>query len=208
MILASLDTFIVGRLQMVKVDSEPITVYGPGDVRSFGKTAFVCYAVSRISGLRFDREQYVYHQDVFTGSEEEVVIVIPEEAPFGPWINEHGNTITGPSSWTAKKFPIPVTIDYQIDVIATQIGHRDYLELALVEALPYVFRAEIEGQYVHFHQDESPTIMDELDIPLFRSVYRYTVSNIWVERTAIMDVASITFDGLTVDMETTDNLEA
>ena len=207
MILSSLDEFIVDRLKLVKVNGESITVYGPGDVRSFGKTSFVCFAVSRISGLYFDKEQYVYHQDVFTEAGEEVITTVPEQAPYGPWIEEHGNTITGPSAWTVRKFPIPVRVDYQVDVLASQLGHRDYLELALIEALPYVFRAEIEGQQVHFLQDESPTILDDLEAPLFRSVYRYTVSNIWITRTSSMDISSITLEGLNVDMGTDDLLE-
>lgn len=207
MILLSLDEFFVERLQMVKVNGEPITVYGPGDVRSFGKTSFVCYAVSRISGLCFDKEQYVYHQDVFTEAGEEITTTIPEEVPYGPWISEYGNTLTGPSAWTVSKFPIPVSIDYQVDVMASQLAHRDYLEIALLEALPYVFRAEVDGQHVHFHQDETPTIMDDLEVPLFRSVYRYTVNNIWIPRTSVMDVSSILLDGLTMGVEVDDSLE-
>lgn len=208
MILTAIDTYISNRLKKIKVNGVAVTVYGPGDVRDFGRTSIVCFAISRISGLQVSRESYVHWMDVFTPSAASQTTTIPETGIYGPWIEEHGNTLTGPASWTARKFPIPTTVDYQIDVLATKITHRDLLEMALAEAMPYVLRATIEGQNIQFLEDEYPLVLDDLEAPLYRTAHRYTASNIWVSRTPSQSVGSIEFDGLTTEMEATNDLES
>lgn len=208
MIVTAIDTYISNRLKKIKVNGASATVYGPGDVRDFGQTSIVCFAVSRVSGLQVDREEYVHWMDVFTPSVATQTTTIPDIGLYGPWIDVNGNTITGPTSWTAKKFPIPMTIDYQIDVLATKLTHRDLLEMALAEAMPYVLRATIEGQNIQFLEDEYPLVLDDLEAPLYRTAHRYSVSNIWIQRTPSQSVAPIELDGLTVEIEATDDLES
>jgi len=199
MILASIDTFIVNRLKKIKVNNQDPTVYGPGDARAFGETVFPCFAVSRISPLYVDMAQYNHFTDVFVANDTNGRYVVPEEGIYRQWILDHGQIIGGTSSWTRRKMQIPVLIDYQIDVLATKIEHRDYLELGLVEALPAFYRATIEGQNVIFRKDGDPVLLDAVDTPLFRTAHRYEVSNIWLQRTPYFETSSIT--GITMQQE-------
>jgi len=192
MILASIDTFIVNRLKKIKINNQNPVVYGPGDARAFGEAVFPCFAVSRVSPLQVDMAQYNHFIDVFVANDTDGRYVVPEEGIYQQWLLDHERIIGGASSWTRRKMQIPVSIDYQVDVLATKLEHRDYLELGLIEALPAFYRATIEGQNVIFRKDGDPVLLDAVDAPLFRAAYRYEASNIWLQRTPSFETSSIT----------------
>jgi hypothetical protein len=205
MILTSIDTHIVNRLKKIKVNSQNPTVFGPGDARTFGETTFPCFSVSRISPLQVDMERYNHFLDVFTADDTEGSYIVPDEGVYQEWIADNGQTIGGTTSWTRRKIQIPVFIDYQVDVLATTITHRDYLELGLVEALPAFYRATVEGQDIILRKDGDAILLDDVDAPLFRTAHRYNVSNIWLQRTPNFEDLSIT--DITMQQEAVEEIE-
>jgi len=190
-ILTSLDTAIVNRLKKIRINNTEAVVYGPGDARNFGETVITCFAVSRISPLCVDMKMYNHFLDVFGRTGEETEFTVPNIGVYQKYIQEYGDTIAGYETWIRRKCPIPASIDYQVDVLATNLTHRDYMEIGMAEALPVFYRLTVEGQSILLLRDGDPVVMDDLDAPLFRGVHRYTATNIWLQRTGLAEYAPI-----------------
>jgi hypothetical protein len=188
--IAAIDQFFVDRLVRITVDGTGLQAYAPGASRPKGKTALPCASVSLILGPYPDPKASRPHIDVFTPSQEERTIVIPA-GQLG------GGEYTGPAEWTWKKCPTPVEMIYQVDLETAEEAHMQALLLLILEALPVPYTAAINGQNVRILPEGTPTNLDELAKPLFRTAFRYLVTNVWIERLAGMTKPSIA----EVDME-------
>jgi len=182
--IAAIDQYFVGRLVRITMDGTDLKVYGPGASRPKGKTTTPCAAVSLVLGPYVDIKATRPQIDVFTPSTAEQTIVIPNDR-LG------GGEYTGPASWTWKQCPIPVEMIYQVDLEAVETAHMQALMLLINEALPMPLTAAINGQNVRILPQGHPTNLDELEKPLFRTAFRYLVTNVWIERLAGMTKPSI-----------------
>jgi len=132
------------------------------------------------------------HQDVWTPSVEEQVFDIPTIGNiYAAYIDEHGPTITGPASWEWSKYPTPMIMRYQVDILSSIRSHVSAIELLMLEALPEKYTPTINNIPVSIILDGEPINLDELENPLFRSAFRYEITNVWVNRLVSNTVPSI-----------------
>jgi len=184
--IALVDAYIILQLQRFKdKDTKiPVPVYGPGAARAKGKADFVRYEVRHFMPPQPDLTQTRPYLDDYQPSVAQATVIYPKA------FDQNGDPIqiTGPDSWTHRKWPLPHNLFYQIDAVATDQDEAYALYLGLAEALPIPFYFYVGSCAVKMIAASSnPAIMDEIEKPLFRSVYRYKVSNVWTQR-SISDV--------------------
>ena len=207
--IESVTTHITNRLKKFKVGNVILNVYGPGPARDIGETAMPCIAVSYHLPPQIDYDLAMPHQDVFSPSVTTVATSIPDDGQiYNDWITENNNgldTITGPESWTWSKYPTPVQLHYQLDLLASNLTHMTAMQTLMVEAFPPAYEPTINGYAVRFEPYGDQSILDDLENPLFRTVYRYVVSNVWIDRLTERTAVGIT--DATLDFETTDEID-
>ena len=204
--IESVTTHIVNRLKRFKLGQAILNVYGPGAARDIGETQMPCIAISHNLPPQIDEDLAIPHQDVFAPSVTQVNTPIPEDGNiYQEWIDENNDGlayITGPSTWTWAKYPTPIKVYYQIDILTSTIVHMTKLQELMLEAFPPAYEPTVGGYAIRFEPYGDQSILDDLENPLFRTVYRYVVSNVWIgrltTRTAIgIKEADMTFE--TVD---------
>ena len=185
--LASVDQHITDRLKLVKKGGKSVTVYGPGASRPKGKMDTRCYVVSRFLPPQVDIVRSKPYLEEATPSAEQATVVYPKA------FDEDGQpvTITGPDYYTFRKLRIPHILHYQIDVLATTQTDADALYIGLSEVLTMPYSFKIGQCPIIMTEADKPVNLDELEAPLFRSAYRYRVSNVWIQRTHSWTVPGI-----------------
>jgi len=187
--IAAVESHVLERLGKIKKSSNAyVRVYGPGANRPKGITEYPSIAVQRWVQFDYDSPRARPYLDVFTPSAKTYKYTIPE------WFG--GGELEGPESWSWKKLPTPVFLTYQVDLLAEQQGHVDGLLLALFEAFPIPYRAEVDGGTILMLQVGDTINLNELEKPLFRTAIRYEISNIWVDRAKTFEVPGIQDIGL------------
>ncbi len=190
--IAQVEAFFLARLAMIELDDVAIKIYGPGSFRDFGDTELPCIAVTQLIPPSIDHSLSMPHQDVWTPSVEEQVFDIPTTGNiYAAYIEEHGSTITGPASWEWSKYPTPMIMRYQVDILSSIRSHVSAVELLMLEALPEKYTPMINNIPVSIILDGEPINLDELENPLFRSAFRYEITNVWVNRLVSNTVPSI-----------------
>ncbi|MFA6198734.1 MAG: hypothetical protein WC734_06335 [Patescibacteria group bacterium] len=176
--IALVDTHIIEQLQRVKREDISVTVYGPGAARPKGKMVPPCYAVSHYMPPQPDMTKTRPYLDDYEPSDKQAVVIYPKA------FDENGDPIeiTGPDSWTHRKWPIPHNLFYQIDLVATDQNEAYALYLGLVEALPIPYMFRIGSCAVKMIEAAKPANLNEVEKPLFRSSYSYKCSNVWTAR--------------------------
>ncbi len=176
--IAAVDAHIIAQLQRLKRGTVPVNVYGPGAARPKGTKIPPCYAVSHFMPPQPDLELTRPYLDDYTPSAAQATVVFPKA------FDENGApvTITGPDSWTHRKWPLPHNLYYQIDLIATDNDEAYALYLGLAEAIPTPYMFRIGSCAVKMTMIGKPANLDEAEKPLFRSAYSYKVSNVWTAR--------------------------
>lgn len=193
--IASVDTHIVNRLKRMKLGATIINVYGPGAARDIGETQMPCIAVSHNLPPRIDYDLAMPHLEVFKASTTQQNVAVPEDGTiYLNWIEDENNgssIITGPASWTRRAYPTPVTLYYQLDLLASNLTHMTAMRQLMFEAFPPGYEPKIGDYYVRFMESGDQTILDDLENPLFRTVYRYEVCNVWIDRLTSYTTPSI-----------------
>lgn len=177
------DQHIISRFSAIKMDGTAIQVYAPGAYRPQGETKIPSVALSRYLAFDIDQKAARPHLEVFTPSEQEQTVQLPDYMG--------GGELTGPAEWTFGPPPTPIELYYQADLLATTQAHADALLIMLLEALPVPYRPKIGDRNVLILANGPPQNLDELEVPFFRTAVRYTVSNVWVERIDKFIVPSI-----------------
>ena len=185
--IALVDAHIIAQLQRLKRGSVPIPVYGPGAARPKGDMTPPCYSVSHFMPPQPDVSLTIPYLDDYTPSAEQATVLFPNA------FNENGNpiTITGPDSWTHRKWPLPHNLFYQIDLLATDQDEAYSLYFGLSEALPIPYFFRIGSCAVKMTETSKPANLDDVEKPLFRSAYSYKVSNVWTTRSISETVPGI-----------------
>ena len=175
--IASVDQHIIDRLKVVKKGGKSITVYGPGPARPKGKMDARCYIVSHYLPPQVDVERSKPYFEEATPSTQQATVAYPKA------VDEFGDPvmITGPDHWTFRKFRMPYILSYQIDVVATTLTDSYSLIIGLGEVMRMPYAPKIDGCGVLMTMQGTPANLDEIEAPLFRSAYRYRVSNVWIE---------------------------
>lgn len=185
--IQSVDQHIVDRLKLVKKGGKSITVYGPGAARPKGKMDTRCYIVSRYLPPQVDVARAKPYLEEATPSAQQATVVYPKAFDE----NAQPVTITGPDSYTFRKLRIPHLLHYQIDVVATTLTDADALYIGLSEVLTMPYSFKIGACQINMTEADKPMNLDEIEAPLFRSAYRYRVSNVWIQRSKSWTVPGI-----------------
>ena len=175
--IASVDKHIIDRLKLVKKGGKSVQVYGPGAARPKGPMDTRCYILSHYLPPQVDVERSKPYLEEATPSTQQATVAYPKA------VDEFGDPvmITGPDHWTFRKLRMPYILSYQIDVVATTLVDSYALIIGLGEVMRMPYSPKIDGCGVLFTQTETPANLDEIEAPLFRSAYRYKVSNVWIE---------------------------
>ena len=169
--------FSVGSRQAAKY-------YPPGAERPKGITAFPCIAGSWYLPPAVDVAGTRPQHEVFMASDEQQTVEIPE------WLG--GGESTGPVEWTVKPCPVPHKLHLQLDLLAAKEAHAVAMNLLMLEAIPLPYSFELpDGRWARMLPDGDPLNLDELEAPLFRTAYKYEISNVWIDRQAAYTVPSI-----------------
>ena len=204
----SVTSHITDRLKKFKVGNKTLNVYSPGPARDIGETQMPCIAISFNLPPQIDDELAMPHQDVFTPSAKTVETSIPSDGNiYQNWITENNNgldIIEGPESWTWAKYPTPVKLYYQLDLLASNLAHMTVMQSLMFEAFPPGYEPTVSGYAIRFEPYGDQSILDDLENPLFRTVYRYVVSNAWIDRLTERTSVGITEIGMA--FETTEEL--
>jgi hypothetical protein len=97
---------------------------------------------------------------------------------------------TGPATWTVKPHPLPIELHWQTDFLSADAAQNDaFLPIAL-NAVPHRHWVRINGTDLRFDAD-TPTNLDELEKPLFRTALTWWGGTLWVESLAQYEVSSI-----------------
>lgn len=99
-------------------------------------------------------------------------------------------TRTGPASYTVRKYPTPVILKYQTEILATKRDQYLGLMPLFVNALPDGHWPRVGGQAPHFEFVGGQNL-DGLDKPEWRTAFRYDVSQVWLDALTAYQVASI-----------------
>lgn len=176
--IALVDEYIITQLQRLKRGTTPVNVYSPGAARPKGKMVPPCYAVSHYMPPQPDMTKTRPYLDDYAPSATQATVIYPKA------FDENGDPIeiTGPDSWTHRKWPIPHNLFYQVDLIAADQDAAYALYLGLTEALPIPYMFRIGSCAVKMIEAGKPANLDEVEKPLFRSAYSYQVSNVWTAR--------------------------
>ena len=185
--IADVDSHIVTRLKKFKIGSSTtLNVYGPGAARDIGETSMPCIAISHNLPPQIDDDLSLPHHDVFAASTRTVDTPIPEDGNiYLDWIeknNDGSATIEGPEEYTWARYPTPIKLHYQIDLLAATQAHMTTMQQLMLEAIPPGYAPTIKGYAVRFYPYGDQSILDDLENPLFRTAYRYVVENVWVSR--------------------------
>jgi hypothetical protein len=185
--IALVDAHIIAQLQRLKRGTVPVPVYGPGAARPKGKMTPPCYAVSQFMSPMLDMALSRPYLDDYEPSATQATVIYPNA------FDENGDpiTITGPDSWTHRKWPLPHKLFYQIDIIATDQDEAYGLYLGLSEALPLPYTFRIGSCAVKMIGVGTPANLNEVEKPLFRYAYSYKVSNVWTARSISETVPGI-----------------
>lgn len=206
--IESVTTYLVNRLKRFKLGLVTLNVYGPGAARDIGETQMPCIAVSFNLPPQIDNDLSMPHQDVFSPSADQVNTPVPSDGNiYRGWIAEHNEgleTITGPETWTWAKYPTPIRLFYQLDLLASNLAHMNAMQGLMLEAIPPAYSPTVNGYAVRFEPYGDQSILDDLENPLFRTVYRYVVTNVWVDRLTEHTSAGIT--DATMTFEAADEL--
>lgn len=184
--IASVTSHLVTRLKKFKLGQATLNVYGPGATRDIGETQMPCIAISFNLPPQIDNELSMPHQDVFSPSVKQVNTPIPSDGNiYLDWIaenNEGLGVISGPETWTWAKYPTPIKLYYQLDLLASNLAHMNTMQELMLEAIPPAYQPTVNGYAILFEPYGDQSILDDLENPLFRTVYRYVVSNVWISR--------------------------
>lgn len=185
--IALVDTHISTRLKRFKIGTSTVlNVYGPGATREIGETQMPCIAISHHMPPQIDNELSMPHHDVFTASIKMVDTPIPEDGNiYLDWIEENNDgltTIEGPEEYTWSRYPTPIKMFYQLDLLASNQTHMTAMQQLMFEAIPPGYAPTVNGYVIRFEPYGDQSNLDDLENPLFRTVYRYEVCNIWIDR--------------------------
>ena len=201
--ITDVTTHIVNRLKRFKLGKATLNVYGPGAARDIGETQMPCIAVSYNLPPQIDEELAIPHQDVFVPSVTEVDTPVPVDGNiYQEWIdqnNDGSSVISGPETWTWSRYPTPVKLYYQIDLLSSTLAHMTALQTLMFEAFPCGYEPTVDGFAIRFEPYGDQSILDDLENPLFRTVYRYVVSNVWIQRLTDHESVGITETGMTFE---------
>jgi hypothetical protein len=193
LIITDIDNFIVDRLEKIKFNQEPITVYSYKPSRDKGQLEFPSLSV-----LRLEHNVSVQNRrfgiDDFTPSVEKKVVQ-----------NPGGGFAIVPDHFIRRPFPTPIDIKYAIDTFSTDKEQSDWLLYMMLQAFPPGYQPKISNQYPSFVMGK-PVNRDELAIPLFRTTYVIGVLCVWVERIEHYNDAPLSDMDIDFHFENTDIL--
>lgn len=175
--IAQVDSFVLGRLQKVKLNGSTIPVYSYFPEREKGLSIYPCYAFCRES-IEIREEDKRIDCEVWIPGETEVTIVVDDE------------TLTGVDSYTWKPYPSPVDVYYEIFCLATNKTHYDTMVAMLIQTFPPGYIATINEQRILFSRVWNRN-QDDLDIPLYRGVTLLKASDLWIDRLEAEEYKSI-----------------
>lgn len=190
--LSLIDDHIKNRLELIKLGGESIQVYEYEDFRDEGLNVLPCVAIER-QNVRWNQDKarpchYVY-EPASTASG--VSVTIPQElrGPTASGITTE-TTVSGYSHYQQSPYPIPVEVDYQVDLYCSTKAHMDNLIFAFMQVLPLGYQAQIDGEWATI-VFSPPVNLSELEDHLFRHAIRFTVQDIWVDQLPTRTVPTI-----------------
>jgi hypothetical protein len=173
MAIVDLDNHILQRLALIQLGTAAVPVYAYDVYRAKGITRYPCIAIERQSvQIRYeDSKPFV---DLYVASVAQQTITVQRELG--------GGEMTGPQSYTRKKFPTPVNVHYMLDLFATtRIQSDAMLELLIGEVIPPGYQPKIGSRYVTFVYSEI-TNLDKLEHPIFRNHCRWMVTDFYLDK--------------------------
>lgn len=190
--IAAVEQHIIDRLKLVKKGGKAVTVYGPGAARPKGKQDTRCFILSRFLPPQLDTVRSKPYLEEAEPSTQQATVTFPNA------YDENGQpvTITGPDHYTFRKLRLPHVLHYQIDISAVTLTDLDAMYVGLSEVLemPYAFKIGVCP--IMMTEADKPMDLSEIEAPLFRSAYRYRVSNVWIKRSKSWTVPGIKSIGM------------
>jgi hypothetical protein len=170
--LAELDAYIAARLKKITFNDKPVTVYDYIPDRDKGNTLFPCmiYLRHEITIREHDKKP-----DDWLATPSQKTITVAQPGELG------GGEVSGPESYTFRPYSTPIDVHYEIGAIATQKDHHDHLLEGIFQAFPPGHTAKIGDHYPLFMHGR-PITSDQLDLPIYRTTFLVTVTDIWIER--------------------------
>jgi hypothetical protein len=175
--LDKLDWHVDNRLNAILFQGASITVCPYIPERDKGEVTYPSIAFKRLS-VAIDIARARPNVEIFVPSDAKGTVVVP------PSMGEPSQ-ISGPLSWTRKPYPTPVIVKYEIQTLATDKQHADYLTAMIFQAIPVGYQPEIDDQYgaqYPLFMYGKPINMDDLSLPEFRTAFIVTVSDVWLDR--------------------------
>jgi hypothetical protein len=110
---------------------------------------------------------------------------------FEPGIVRHED-VTGPESWSVKRYPTPWRILYQVDLRTTVEAHAIGLTPFVLDSIPDGHWPIIAPDFAPVFHREPPQILDELAKPEYWRAFRWWVGPVWIDRITSYTVQPIT----------------
>lgn len=191
--IEAVDKHLVDRLSRIKVGGQPVAVYGPAQTRPPNKKIYPCLSLSRYMDPVEDPELARPYLDKFVPSEELEMLTIKYQPAYCKVMPDGKDLVlSGPKSWTVRKYPTPVKLFYQLDIEATTDADILSLTRMLFRALPMPYAGQVNEIWFKMRSDGPPATLDTIEKPIFRTARRYIVTNVWEEREDIRTVPGIT----------------
>jgi hypothetical protein len=188
MIISTINSHIIDRLKRIKRAADTsINVYGPGAARPKGDMEPPCFVVSHYLDTIEDTRMARRFLDDYEGSDTEATFIWP----YGENDSNEPLEITGPESWTHRKWPLPIVLYYQIDIKTVDEDHAGQLSLMLLRLFPKGYNILLDDNWIKFQPEGHPVNLDEVDKPLFWRAHRFVVTGAWVNALESDEVVSL-----------------
>ena len=175
---------IIGRLQRITTDGNPLKVFPYDASRDKGESEYPSADVIFLYVAPDHKSERPCHEIFIPSDEQGSVEYTPIQAMGG------GSTVTGPVRYTVKPFPTPVKAVFEVTLDATVVSHIHALRERIFQAFPPGYQPNIGGYYPIFTLDK-PTNHDELEKPLFRTTFLLHVSDVYLDRLESYQVSAI-----------------
>jgi hypothetical protein len=176
--IAEIDAYIEDRLKKIQYREKSIPVLSYIPEREKGKTEPPCLVYLR-------HEITIREQD----KRPDETLWIPSEEQT-TYTNERGEDVSGPISYSVSPYSTPVDILYEIVALSVKKEDNNYLTEMILQAFPPGLTARIGEHYPLFIHGKN-IISDSLELPLYKTSFLMTVTDVWLDRLEAETIKSI-----------------
>lgn len=170
--ISEIDTYIEGRLAKIQYGEGAVPVLSYVPEREKGKTKPPCLVYLRHEITIRERDKKP--DDVlWIPSEQQLTLTDPTDLG--------GGEIAGPAYYTLKPYSTPVDILYEIIALSITKDDNNYLTEMILQAFPPGHTVKI-GEYFPLFIHGKNIISNSLELPLYRTSFLMTVTDVWLDR--------------------------